>query len=118
MPTKWPNRPYGWGYVDFTPWHRHVAHLAQEQSATSGPPRTSIFDDIIWYWTKVASVEQVTAAQNDAAVGAIFLKKIVASMWNVFLEYIWARLCEFERSLGGFEAGKNRGYLLNTLSET
>ena len=89
--------------------------MAQDQYTV---PRTSIFDDIIWYWTSAASKEEVLAAESDAATGAWFLKKIVASMWNVFLEYIWARVSEFERSLGAFEGGRSGQQRLNELSGT
>ena len=33
-------------------------------------------------------------------MSAVFLKKIVASNWNVMLEFLWAKLSEFERTLG------------------
>ena len=32
-------------------------------------------------------------------MSAIFLKKIVASNWNVMLEFVWAKLSEFERAV-------------------
>ena len=118
MPRAWANQPYGRGYVDFTPWSADIARLVRGPYAALGPPRTSIFDDIMWYWTDVASVEQVLAAQEDAAMGAIFLQNIVASTWNVFLEFIWAKVSEFERELGGFESGKDRQVLSITLSRT
>lgn len=45
----------------------------------------------------------MSSVQNDVAMSAIFLKKIVASNWNVMLEFVWAKLSEFERALGRFE---------------
>jgi Mg2+ and Co2+ transporter CorA len=67
-----------------------------------------MFDDIAWYWTHVASLEQVKGAQKDMAMSSIFLKQIVASQWNVLLEYVWAKLCEFEKELGKFEGKRFR----------
>lgn len=104
---QWRNEPYAFGYVDFTPWDGENARLNPE-ALVHGPPRTSMLDDIAWYWTHAASAEQITDAQNDMAMSAIFLQKIVASNWNVLLEYVWAKLCEFERELGAFE-GKRFG---------
>lgn len=43
----------------------------------------------------------MSSVQNDVAMSTIFLKKIVASNWNVMLEFVWAKLSEFERALGG-----------------
>ncbi len=103
----WPNKPYGFGYVDFTPWNGENARLFRK-GLVHGPPRTSLFDDVAWYWTQVASAEQVTGAESDVAKSAMFLKKIAASHWNVQLEYVWAKLCEFERELGEFEKKKFR----------
>ena len=100
---SWQNVPYGHGYVDFTPWS--VANTSSRwDDVGHGPPRTSIFDDIVWYWTRSASNEQISKAQDDVAISAIFLKKIVASSWNVMLEFVWAKLSEFERSIGMSEA--------------
>lgn len=45
----------------------------------------------------------MSSVQNDVAMSAIFLKKIVVSNWNVMLEFVWAKLSEFERALGNPE---------------
>ena len=103
-----PNKLYGRGYVDFTPWSVNNPYLRREDVGR-GPPRTSIFDDIVWYWSRAANDEQTRSAQHDMALGAIFLKKIVASNWNVMLEFVWAKLSEFERALGGLEVRGNEG---------
>ncbi len=97
----WPNERYGHGYFDFTPWSVNVnnPHMRWDE-VTRGPPRESMFDDIVWYWSRAANDEQLLGVQKDMAMGAIFLKKIVASNWNVMLEFVWAKLSEFERALG------------------
>lgn len=110
----WPNKPYGSGYIDFTPWDGENAR-SMRQDTVWGPPKVSILDDIAWYWMNVASTEQITSVQKDAAISSIFLKKIVASNWNVLLEFVWAKLSEFERELGKFEEAK-LSYLAETLA--
>ena len=95
----WPNKHYGHGYVDFTPWSVDAPYLRWDDVG-HGPPRTSIFDDIIWYWSRAANDAQIVSAQNDMAMSAIFVKWIVASNWNVMLEFVWAKLSEFEYCLG------------------
>ena len=112
---RWPNKFYGSGYVDFTPWNGENARSMQ-QDTVCGPPRTSILDDIAWYWMNLASAEQIAGVQRDAAMSSIFLKKIVASNWNVLLEFVWAKLSEFERELGKFE-GTKLDYLSDTLCD-
>ena len=109
---RWPNTPYGSGYVDFTPWNGKNAR-SMRPDTVRGPLRRSILDDIAWYWTKMASAEQIASAHKDAAMSSIFLKKIVASNWNVLLEFVWAKLSEFERELGKFQGTK-----LTDLAET
>ena len=99
---------YGHGYVDFTPWSVNNPYL-QWDDVSRGPPRTSTFDDILWYWSRAANDEQISSVQNDMAMSAIFLKKIVASNWNVMLEFVWAKLSEFERALGSPEVRGNGG---------
>ena len=94
----WPNTLYGHGYVDFTPWSANNPYLRWDDVGR-GPPRTSIFDDIIWYWSRAATDAQILSAQSDMAMSAIFLKKSVASNWNVMLEFVWAKLSEFERDV-------------------
>ena len=104
----WPNNLYGHGYVDFRPWSVTNPYLRWEDVGR-GPPRKSMFDDLVWYWSRAASEKQISNAQADVAMSAIFLKKIVASNWNVTLEYVWTKLCEFERALGRVKITGNRG---------
>ena len=99
---------YGHGYVDFTPWPVNNPYQRWDDVGR-GPPRTSIFDDIIWYWSRAANDEQISSAQNEMAMSAIFLKKIVASQWNVMLEFVWAKLSQIERALGSPVVRKIQG---------
>ena len=55
------------------------------------------------------AIKQISNAQADVAMSAIVLKKIVASNWNVTMEYVWTKLCEFERALGRVKITGNRG---------
>ena len=48
----------------------------------------------------MASEEQIQIAKEDMTMSAMFVKKIVASNWNVMLEYVWAKLSDYERALG------------------
>lgn len=109
---RWPNKPYGSGHVDFTPWNGEIAR-SMRQDLVCGPPRMSILDDIAWYWTNMASAEQIASVQKDESMSSIFLKKIVASNWNVLLELVWARLSEFERDL----ERTNLRFLAETLAD-
>ncbi len=68
-----------------------------------------MFEDIVWYWSRAANDEQLSGVQKDVAMrGAMFLKNIVASNWNVMLEFVWAMLSKFERTLG-FPRVRGRG---------
>ena len=49
-------------------------------------------------------------------MSSIFLKKIAASNWNLLLEYVWAKLSEFEKEIGNFE-GTKLNYVAETLAD-
>lgn len=55
------------------------------------------------------SDKQILSAQNDIAMSAMFLKKIAASHWNVMLEFIWAKLSDFEWHLGNPKVKGTKG---------
>ena len=105
---SWQNVLYGHGYVDFTPWSINKPN-SRGDDVKRGPPRTSTLEDIVWYWSQVATDEQLSILQGDVTMGAVHLKKIAASNWNVMLEFVWAKLSEFERALGRFEVIGGRG---------
>ena len=77
-PEHYPSKPYQKGYVDFSTWNR-LSASSLPHKIVRGPPRTSIFDDIAYYWVEVASGDQITAAQNNPALSAVYLQKLVAS---------------------------------------
>ena len=57
--------------------------------------------------------------QKEKTLSAIFLKKIVASNWNVMLEFVWAKLSQIEYDLGSSEIKEMGGQQehLNQLAE-
>jgi hypothetical protein len=109
-----PNKPYQGGFVDFSPWPEKKADLFSNGKIKE-PPRSSMLDDIAYYWTEVASPNQITAAVNEPSETALYLERIVASSWNILLEYIWKTLNKLDKSLGSFEKpqGKDRKLLDN-----
>ena len=112
---KWRSHPYGHGYVDFTPWDSEPVPFIRQDTA-HGPPRSSALEDIAWYWTSVADAGQRASVLTDPIIGAIFLKRIVTSNWNVVLEFVWAKLSEFEREIGLLGVG-SLGGLADILAE-
>lgn len=56
-------------------------------------------EDVVWYCTNTADDSQRPKLGPDFEVTATLLK-IVASHWNVLLEFIWAKLSEMERDVG------------------
>lgn len=112
---SWPNKPYGAGYVDPTPWDSELARSGR-QADSVGPPRTSALDDVAFYWTNVANPQQIAAAQKDVSLSSTYFKKIVASQWTLLLEFIWAKLGEFEKELGA-NGGKRLNFLAETLAD-
>ena len=114
-----PSEPYQKGYVDFSNWNRCSASSLKYE-IVRGPPRTSMLDDIIYYWEEVASGDLIAAALNNPALSAVHLQKLVASNWLVLLEYIWAALSDLERTLWHFEdpTNENTEDLLARLNQT
>jgi hypothetical protein len=53
--------PYQGGYRDFSPW----PELPRDMKTTGGPPRTSVLDDVAFYWTKAASPQEINEAISD-----------------------------------------------------
>jgi len=58
-----------------------------------------MLDDIEFYWTKMAAKQEINNALSNPDYCAIYLKRIVAAQWNIALEYLWKRVCDFHRKL-------------------
>jgi hypothetical protein len=89
------------GYADFPPWtHRRTPQSTQD---FSGPPRSSLFDDILFFWKRTASSDDVAAAISDPRISAAFAKRIIASSWLVQLEFMSGVISQLETKLWSFE---------------
>lgn len=104
MRTK-KNRPYQGGYRDFTPWPDEQQLFSSSSSTTipAGPHRISLADDIAYYWLHVASHEQVAAAVQNPYESTIFLRRIIAAMWNNIMEQHRTALSYLETKLWSME---------------
>src|SRR5436305_6114983 len=111
--------PYQHGYTDLTPWPNSYID-AQFTDKSNGRPRRSMLDDVDFYWTKMAAKPDIEEALSKPSNCAINLKKIVASQWNVALEYLWKRLCDFQRRMWNYEEerGGDMKNVLDSLTET
>src|SRR5580698_7895318 len=72
------------GYNDFLACTSTAAN-GKDGSWITGPPRTSMFDDIIYYWTRRS---ERNAPVDKPIEAAFYAKKIVAAAWMNGLEYI------------------------------
>lgn len=115
-PHKLKTKPYNGGFVDFSPW----VSTRSDSTGLKEPTRKSIFDDVGFYWTKVAKQEDIIAATMQATEATRYLTKIIASNWNVLLEYIWKTLNRMDTKLGSFERPKgiDEEEVLQNLAET
>src|SRR6266513_2326169 len=94
--------PYQYGYTDFTPWPNSHAD-AQFTGESNGPQRRSMLDDVEFYWTKMAAKQDINNTLSNPDNCAIYLKRIVAAQWDIALEYLWKRVCDFHKKLWNFE---------------
>jgi hypothetical protein len=97
--------PYHLGYADIRSWR-------SDQTST-GPGRTSLFDDIIFYWHR-ASQEEINSALVQGVDSAIFATQVVAAQWLNLLDLQLNTLSVMElrsrkqagRSMGRFDGGE------------
>ena len=79
-PIDLPSQPYQGGYQDFIQ-YRDVSEAQQ----THGPPRTSMLEDLCYYWTHHGIlIDNV----DNPAISQVFLLKIVASNYVLLTEYL------------------------------
>ena len=97
-----PNYPYLQGYRDFTSWPENCSHALSPENVR-GPERSSLLDDIVYYWTVAATREEIFSAINSPYQSSMFLRKIVASTWLNSMEYFNAILSEAETRLWDIE---------------
>lgn len=89
------NRPYQGGYRDFTPWpEKYTSSLSK--LIAEGPRRVSLAEDIAYYWLRVSSSKEVTAALQSPYESTIFLRRIIISMLNSTLRRYYFDLSQHE----------------------
>ena len=76
--------PFQGGYLDFIEYPEEGTFTAAKFLKKHGPPRTSILEDICFYWMNHADLVSVG---SDPSISTIFLKKIIASHWMHYAEY-------------------------------
>jgi hypothetical protein len=81
--------PYQGGYVDFLP----VPVKDTDMFNYEGPPRNSLFDDLIYYHTQ-PNPSPTSLPTPDKAV--VLLKKIVAGIWMNSIAYIGTSISSLE----------------------
>lgn len=83
-------RPYQGGYLDFENFER----LTKTQRLV-GPPRTSLMDDLCFYWKHHA----VSTSADTTLTATVFLQKIVSSNYMILVGYLESCLNELELSI-------------------
>jgi hypothetical protein len=79
--------PYQGGYIDFTPLK------GTNESDYTGPPRTSLFDDLICYHNQ-PKISPSSLPNPDTAV--FFLKNIIAGIWMNSIAYVGLSVSSLE----------------------
>jgi hypothetical protein len=104
------NRPYQYGYVDFTPWvDAHEAALTQQPV----PSRKCIYDDIYFYLTH--SVPEDLAPTPD--IPALVVQKLMLSNTIALIEFLKAIISRLEERIVKSKDIKHYAWLSNTMSE-
>lgn len=77
--------PFQGGYLDFIEYPEEGTSTATKFLKKQGPPRTSALEDICFYWMNHTDLVPIG---SDPSITTIFLKKIIASHWMHYAEYI------------------------------
>jgi hypothetical protein len=85
-----PNEPFQGGYLDFIP------SSSRSLKAPSGPPRTSLRDDLVYYWNTHYSLIPSLSVPSDTT---LFPRKIIASHYMLLLTSIRSVLSSQEWQL-------------------
>jgi hypothetical protein len=81
------HEPWQGGYVDFVPMKD------TNMSDYTGPPRTSLFDDLIYYHNQPNLAPSSLPAPD---VATFFLKRIIAGIWMNSISYIAMSVASLE----------------------
>lgn len=85
-----PNTPFSGGYLDF------VKHPEFGHNVPKGPPRTSMLEDLCFYWTEHGDKLEENLGP---AFATLFMRKIVASHYMQLLEFARANVANLEFQL-------------------
>lgn len=80
--------PYQGGYIDFSPVN------GIDISKYTGPPRTSLFDDLVYYHTQPNLAAQSSLHTFDTAV--FFPQNIIAGIWMNSIAYVGSSVSTLE----------------------
>ena len=93
-----PNTPFSGGYLDF------VKHPEFGHNVPNGPPRTSMLEDLCFYWTEHGDKLEENLGPTFPT---LFMHKIVASHYMQLLEFARANIANLEFQLSRRDSLKN-----------
>ncbi|KAK4938376.1 hypothetical protein LTR10_021175 [Elasticomyces elasticus] len=91
------------GYTSFISWRDRPEVADQTAKAAHELPQTSLFDDIVAFWTHTAGPNDVKMVLQDPKTVATPMHRIVASYWLAFLEFDADAIRQLENMLRAFE---------------
>lgn len=95
-----PSEPYLHGHLAVSPWNMPNYEDSVEFLQF---PRRGLFDDLIHHWMYEATRAEITAAVDNPTDVALFATRILASNWNLTLEYLNGVVSKLDRGLLHFE---------------